>query len=78
MELNQNPIDIDLALALAETRRRGLALATQRRRLLEQAEMAVEHRNPRRALGHGLIRLGYAMMAPRDRTPPRTLNPVHF
>jgi hypothetical protein len=76
--MNQNPIDIDLALALADSRRRGLVEVSQRERLLERAGMAAEHHSPRRALGHGLIRLGYALMAPRDRTPPRTLNPIHF
>lgn len=76
--MNQNPIDIDLALALAESRRRELTRVSQRERLLEQAGMAAQHHSPRRALGHGLVRLGYALMAPRDRIPPRTLNPVHF
>jgi hypothetical protein len=46
--------------------------------MLEQAGMATEHHSPRRAMGHGLIRLGYRLMAPRDRVIPRTLNPIHF
>jgi hypothetical protein len=76
--MNQHPIDIDLALTLAENRRRELTRVSQQERLLEQAGMATQHHSPRRALGHGLIRLGYALMAPRDRIPPRALNPVHF
>lgn len=76
--MNQNPIDLDLALTLAENRRKDLTRASRRERLLERAGMAAEHHSPRRALGHGLIRLGYAVMAPRDRIPPRTLTPVHF
>jgi hypothetical protein len=33
--------------------------------MLERAAMAAEHHSPRRALGHGMIRLGYRLMAPR-------------
>jgi hypothetical protein len=81
-----NPIDTDLALAIAANTRRELADRSQRERMLERAGLPPEHRSPRRALGHSLIRLGYALMAPRDRIPPQTrdrippqtLNPVHF
>jgi hypothetical protein len=76
--MNQNPIDIDLALAIADNTRRELTDHSQRERLLEQAGTATEHHSPRRALGHGLIRLGYRLMAPRDRILPQTLNPIHF
>lgn len=76
--MNQNPIDVDLTLAIADTTRRELTERSRREGLLEQAGMASAHHSPRRALGHGLIRLGYALMAPRDRIPPRALDPVHF
>ncbi len=76
--MNQNPIDVDLTLALVDQIQRELADRSERERMLERADMAPEHHSPRRALGHGLIRLGYALMAPRDRIAPRTLNPVHF
>lgn len=76
--MNQNPIDIDVALAIAENTRRELTKRSQRERTLEAAGIAASHASLRRAVGHGLIRVGYLLMAPRDRVPPRTLTPVQF
>jgi hypothetical protein len=76
--MNQNPIDIDLALAIAENTRRGLTARSQRERILEQAGMAPNHPSLRRAFGHVLIRIGYRTLAPRDRVLPRMTNPIHF
>lgn len=76
--MNQNPTDIDLTLAIAGNVQRELMERSRRERLLEEAHLATAHHHPRRALGHWLIRTGYALMAPRDRVPPRNLNPVRF
>lgn len=76
--MNQNPTDIDLALVIAENTRRELTDHSQRERTLEAAGMTESQPNLRRAFGHGLIRIGYRLMAPRDRVLPRTINPVHF
>jgi hypothetical protein len=76
--MNQNPIEIDLALAIAEHTRRELTERSQRERTLEAAGITTTHASMRRAVGHGLIRIGYWFMAPRDRVPPRTLTPVQF
>ncbi len=76
--MNQNPIDIDVALALAENARRELTERSRRERALEESGVAESDHIIRRAFGHGLVRAGYRLMAPQDRVPPRTLTPLRF
>lgn len=72
--MNQNPIDIDLALAIAAARQQEIIAAAEKRRLIERDELPLDLR---RALGLGLIRLGTRLIDAADRNPPTGLTPAH-
>lgn len=76
--MNMNPIDVDLALAIAENTRRELTARSRVERMREQAGLAEAPVSVRRVFGHGLIRIGYRLMAPRDSVFPQAVNPVRF